>query len=162
MTPDALYAVFIGIIAGLSEGASLWSVHICSSFFSVLSTKLRDNMEKGETFCMPALGGMGTKTLQLEGHRTVRSAVVTAFKKLNDEEERLGGHYPTLVSLCMGSTTKSRLEAAYGYGDSFFSQLKGRYIIIVDPWRNKHYSNTAIVNPTQTIRTESQCPLVEG
>jgi len=37
---------------------------------------------------VPALGCMGSKSLQLEGLILVRVAAVAAFKRLNDEEER--------------------------------------------------------------------------
>jgi len=37
---------------------------------------------------VPALGCMGSKSLQLEGLILVRVAAVASFKKLNDEEER--------------------------------------------------------------------------
>ena len=46
-------------------------------------------MEKEDTFRMPAISGMCSKTKQLKGLRTVRSAAVTAYKKLNNEQERM-------------------------------------------------------------------------
>ena len=46
-------------------------------------------MEEEYTFRMPAISGMCSKTKQLEGLRTVKLAAVTAYKKLNDESERM-------------------------------------------------------------------------
>ena len=88
-TPDALYASYIGVVAGLPEDASLWLLTLSSSFFSALSPSLRDKMEEEETFRMPSISGMGSKTKQLEGLRTVRSAAVIAYKKFNKERERM-------------------------------------------------------------------------
>ena len=47
-------------------------------------------MEEEESFRMPSINGMSSKTKQLEGLRTVRSAAVIAYKKLNDERVRMG------------------------------------------------------------------------
>ena len=89
LTPDALYASYIGVVAGFPEDASLWSLTLSSSYFSALSPSLRDKMEEEETFRMPSISGMGSKTKQLERLRTVRSAAVIAYKKLNDKRERM-------------------------------------------------------------------------
>lgn len=43
-------------------------------------------MEEEDTFRMLILGGMSTKTKQLEWVRMVRSAATTAYKKFNDED----------------------------------------------------------------------------
>ena len=45
-TPDELYAKYIGIIGSLPNDASLWSITLCSLFFSALTTNLRDKMEE--------------------------------------------------------------------------------------------------------------------
>jgi len=45
MAPDVLYTVFIEIIVQLPEDASLWSITLCSTFLSVLSTNLRYKIE---------------------------------------------------------------------------------------------------------------------
>jgi len=44
-TPHDLYAKYIDIISGLPEDANLWSLTLCSTFFSALSTHLKDKME---------------------------------------------------------------------------------------------------------------------
>ena len=62
LTLDALYAAYIGVITGLPEDASLWSITLCSSFFSALSPNLRDKMEEEDTFRMSAISGMSSKT----------------------------------------------------------------------------------------------------
>jgi len=49
-----LYAKYIGIISGLPEDANLWSLTLCSTFFSALSTHLKDKMEETD-FVMPPL-----------------------------------------------------------------------------------------------------------
>ena len=72
LTPDALYTAYIEVIAGLPEDASLWSITLCSSFFSALPPSLRDKMEEEDTFRMPAISRMCSKTKQIEGLRTVR------------------------------------------------------------------------------------------
>ena len=64
-TPDDLYAKYISIVAGLLDDASVWFVNLCSTYFSSLTTNLKDKMEKS-SFCMPSLNNMGTKALQVK------------------------------------------------------------------------------------------------
>ena len=88
-TPNALYDACIVVIAGFPEDASLWSITLSSSVFSALSPNLQDKIEEKDTFQMPSISEMYLKTKQLEGLRTVKLAAVTAYKKLNDESERM-------------------------------------------------------------------------
>jgi len=77
-TPEKLYAKYIGIIAGLSNDSSLWSITLCFYFFSALTTTLKDKME--EKYCiMTPLNNMTAKILQIQGLRIVRTAAVTSF-----------------------------------------------------------------------------------
>jgi len=50
MILDALYAYFKRIIVVLPEDARFWSITLCFSFFSMLSTNFRDKIEKEDTF----------------------------------------------------------------------------------------------------------------
>ena len=87
-TPDELYSKYIGIVAGLPDDATIWSVNLCSTYYSALHNNLKDKMEESD-FCMLQLNNMGTKALQIEGLRTVRTSAVTSYKDLNDEEKRI-------------------------------------------------------------------------
>ena len=87
-TPDELYSKYIGIVAGLPDDATIWSVNLCSTYYSALHNNLKDKMEESD-FCMLPLNNMGTKALQIEGLRTVRTSAVTSYKDLNDEEKRI-------------------------------------------------------------------------
>ena len=49
---------------------------------------------------MPALNNMNTETLQLDGLRKVRSAAVSSFKKLNEEEKRIRRLFPNINFNC--------------------------------------------------------------
>ena len=109
ITPDALYAAYIGVIAGLSEDTSLWSITLCSSFFSALSPNLRDKIEEEDTFRMQAISGMSSRTKQLEGLRIVRLAAVKAYNKLNDKRDRMRRMMSELGKMRHG--THHQLEA---------------------------------------------------
>ena len=81
-TLDELYAAFVGIIAGLREDTTAC---LCNTYFSALITPLQDKIED-YNFCMPALHGLTTKTIQLGLLCIVGSTAFKSFKSLNDEE----------------------------------------------------------------------------
>ena len=56
-TPDKLYMKYISITAVLPEYASLWSVTLCSVYFSSLTIHLKDKIEEW-SFVMPPLSDM--------------------------------------------------------------------------------------------------------
>ena len=84
-TLDELYAAFVGIIAGLREDTTAC---LCNTYFSALITPLQDKIED-YNFCMPALHGLTTKTIQLGLLCIVGSTAFKSFKSLNDEETHL-------------------------------------------------------------------------
>ena len=96
-TPDELYAKYISIISGLPDDASVWSINLCSTYFSALTTNLKEKMEEF-SFCIPPLNNMGTKALQIEELRTVRTSAVTSFRALDEEEKRIRCLFPQLQS----------------------------------------------------------------
>ena len=86
--PDELYAKYISIIAGLPNGASIWSIILCSLSVSSLNTNLKDKME--ETFLiMPPLNNMASNTLQIQGLMILRTVTVTSFRAMKEEEKRI-------------------------------------------------------------------------
>ena len=87
-TPDDLYGKFIGIMAGLPDDASKWSLPLCTTFFSALSISLQEKMDE-DSFDMPSHSGLTSKKLQLKALCQVWEAAVKSFKALNDEEKRL-------------------------------------------------------------------------
>ena len=42
---DELYSKYISIVADLPDNASVWSVNLCRTYFSSLTTHLKDKME---------------------------------------------------------------------------------------------------------------------
>ena len=96
-TPDELYAKFLSIVSALPDDASLWSITLCSAYYSALSLPLRDKMELS-AFVMPALNTMGTKALQIAGLRIVRTAAVTSYSALMEEEQRMRRMFPQLCT----------------------------------------------------------------
>ena len=100
-TPDDLYAKYIGIIAGLPEDANLWSLTLCSAFFSALLTHLKNNMEETD-FLMPLLNNQSTKTLQICGLRIVQTAAVVSYRVMQEDEKCLRRLFPQLRQYCGG------------------------------------------------------------
>ena len=92
-TPDEMYAKYISMVAGLPDDASLWSITLCSSYFSALSINLKDKMEESN-FCMPPLNNMSNKASQISGLRLVRTAAVKEHKSLKEEEKRIRRLFP--------------------------------------------------------------------
>ena len=56
-TPDELYARYNIIVAGFPGNNSIWSITLCSSYFSALTNILKDKIEDG-TYIMPSLNNM--------------------------------------------------------------------------------------------------------
>ena len=73
-TPGVLYSNYIGIVVGLPDDTSKWSLHICTTYFSAL---------------VVSLSGLLTKKLQVQALHQVPEAVVKSLKALNDEEKRM-------------------------------------------------------------------------
>ena len=94
-TPDELYAKYLSIAAGLPDDANMWSITLCSSYFCALTTSLKDKMEECG-FSMPPLNAMSHKSSQIQGLRLVRTAAVTAYKALKEEEKRLRRLFPNM------------------------------------------------------------------
>ena len=44
-TPGKMYSRYISMVAGLLDNASLWSITLCSSYFSALSNNPKDKIE---------------------------------------------------------------------------------------------------------------------
>ena len=86
--PDELYAKYISIPAGLLDGANLWPITLCSSYFCTLTIHLKDKVEESG-FSMPPLNPMTQKLTQIQGLRIVRTDTVTAFKSLKEGETRV-------------------------------------------------------------------------
>ena len=82
--PNELYGKFIGIMAGLTDNATVWPLPFCNTYFSALGIPLQDKNE-ADAFCMPSLHGLTTKSLQLGALCMFRSAAVQYFKSLNDK-----------------------------------------------------------------------------
>ena len=61
-TPDDLYSKFIGIVAGLPDDATKWSLPLCTTYFSAPVVNLQDKMEEYK-FNMPSQSGLLTKLL---------------------------------------------------------------------------------------------------
>ena len=49
-TPDEMYAKYISMVADLPERSSLWSIILCSSYFSAPSTNIKDKMEESDLY----------------------------------------------------------------------------------------------------------------
>ena len=60
MTPDELFAKFLGIIAGLPDNDTQWSITLCSSYFSALTIRVKDKIEE-DGFSMPVLNNVPDK-----------------------------------------------------------------------------------------------------
>ena len=73
--PDELYEKYIGIVPSLPDGATVWPLPLCNTYFSGLVIPLQDKMEDNY-FRMPMLHGLTIKTLQLCALRIVRSVAV--------------------------------------------------------------------------------------
>ena len=87
-TPDELYDNFISVVAALPDDATKWSLSLCDRYYSALTNSLQDKMEE-DSFSIPCLNGLITKTLQLRALRTVQTATVSSYPSLLKEELRL-------------------------------------------------------------------------
>ena len=94
-TPDEIYAKYISMVAGLPDDASLWSITLCASYYSALSTNLKDKMEESN-FCMPPLNQMCDKASQISGLRLVRTNAVREHRALKEEEKRIRRLFPQM------------------------------------------------------------------
>ena len=85
---DVLCSKYIGIVVGLPDDASKWSLPLCTTYFSALVISLQDKIDE-ENFDMLSHSGLLTKTLHMQALHIVREAAAKSFKALNDEEKRI-------------------------------------------------------------------------
>jgi len=82
-------------VAGLPDDATMWLITLCSTYFSALTTNLKDKINEGE-FIMPALTNIITKASQIEGLHVVRMAAAKAYKAMRKEEKRIRHLFPQM------------------------------------------------------------------
>ena len=88
-TPDELFDEFSEISVSLPDNATSWTLHLCSSYLSALTSDLSEAVTPEKTFVMPNLSTLTTKALQLTALRTVRSQVSASYRELLKEKVKM-------------------------------------------------------------------------
>ena len=88
LSPDELYQKFLHITPNLPRDVTIWSIQLCSAFYSALDTELKERMTE-DNFIMPNLMKLTTKAKQLEAMRFIRECAIKSYKGIEREELRL-------------------------------------------------------------------------
>ena len=72
-TPDELFDKFNEISVSLPDNASTWTLQLCSSYLSALSSDLSEEVTSDKSFVMPDSSKLETKSQQLVALRQVRT-----------------------------------------------------------------------------------------
>ena len=87
-TPDKLFDQFNEISVILPDNASTWTLQLCSSYLSVLTSDLSEAVTSEKTFIMPDLSTLTTKASQLEALQKIRTQASTTYKEQQKEKEK--------------------------------------------------------------------------
>ena len=115
-TPDELYDKFTRLTVSLPPDATKWSLQLCSSYLAALSADLAEEVTSDETFRMPNLTTLTTKSLQVEALRTVRRHASTGWKAISKQKEKMATMFRSMnPNTQRGTTMQYSDDNAHGY-----------------------------------------------
>ena len=88
-TPDELFDQFSEVSVSLPDSASSWTLQLCSSYLSALTSDFSEAITSEKILVMPDLSILTSKSLQLDALRTVRSQASTSYHELQKEKEKM-------------------------------------------------------------------------
>ena len=88
-TPDELFNEFSEISVSLPDNTTSWTLQLCSSYLSSLTSDLAEVVIAEKTFVMPNFSTLTTKVLQLTTLCTIRSQASASYRELLKEKNNV-------------------------------------------------------------------------
>ena len=87
--PEELFDRFNEISVSLPENASTWTLQLCLSYLSALTSDLLDAVTSDNLFIIPDLSKLVTKAMQIDALHTVRTQASARYRDLKKEKEKM-------------------------------------------------------------------------